>query len=70
MRVTENIKTSGNGSEKGKIVLRRDNNRCRNYGSRERLVIHHRQYHRNKYKEKPVDYAYFLSYVYPYISDN
>lgn len=34
--------------EKRKIILTRDNNRCRNCGKTSGLHIHHRQYHINK----------------------
>jgi len=31
--------------EKRKIVLKRDNYKCRNCGSVKNLIVHHRQYH-------------------------
>lgn len=37
---------------KRKAVLERDNNRCRNCGSRHELQVHHRQYHFTAKKQK------------------
>lgn len=44
---------------KRELILVRDGHQCRNCGGKERLQVHHRQYHINKYGEKvrPWNYA-------------
>lgn len=48
---------------KRELILMRDGNRCRHCGSNERLQVHHRQYHINKYGEKVRPWNYANKYL-------
>ncbi len=48
---------------KRELILMRDGNRCRHCGNNERLQVHHRQYHINKYGEKVRPWNYDNKYL-------
>ncbi len=48
---------------KRELILLRDGNRCRHCGNNERLQVHHRQYHINKYGERVRPWHYANRYL-------
>lgn len=49
---------------KRKSVMKRDSDRCTNCGSNKELIVHHRQYHKNRISGKPVNaWDYNLKYL-------
>jgi len=49
--------------KKRNSILTRDGNRCRNCEGKERLQVHHRQYHINKHGEKVRPWNYANQYL-------